>query len=149
MQQREPWRHEAEVACLKSGQVRISPAVAQMPSISGPGMCGADFPLKVASLGDGAPMAFADELRPPANVPGFSPRPAASPYGYPQPAGRYPSSYPAQGNAYPAGAAEPGAPPGDGVATSGGLRMVRRRATGDDPSSLRAMAIGVPPLRGK
>src|SRR5262245_3151599 len=98
MQQREPWRHEAEVACLKSGQVKISPAVAQMPSISGPGMCGADFPLKVASLGDGMPMAFADELRPPANVPGFSPRPASSPYGYPQPAGgRYPSSYPAPG----------------------------------------------------
>ena len=113
MQQREPWRHEAEVACLKSGEVKISSAVAQLPSISGPGMCGADFPLKVASLGDGAPMAFADDLRPPATVPGFSPRPASSPYGYPQPAGagRYPSSYPAPARAAPVGAAaEPGAP---------------------------------------
>src|SRR5215831_9505399 len=49
MQQREPWRHDAEVACLQSGQVKITPAVAQLPAISGPGICGADFPLKVSA----------------------------------------------------------------------------------------------------
>src|SRR5215468_8833532 len=66
-QQREPWRHDAEVACLQSGQVKISPAVAQLPTISGPGICGADFPLKVSALGDSAVLGFADDLRPPAD----------------------------------------------------------------------------------
>ena len=64
MQQREPWRHDAEVACLQSGQVKITPAVAQLPAISGPGICGADFPLKVSALGDSAVLGFADDLRP-------------------------------------------------------------------------------------
>ena len=65
-QQREPWRHDAEVACLKSGQVKITDAIAQMPAISGPGMCGADFPLKVAALGgEGAALGYSDDPRPP------------------------------------------------------------------------------------
>ena len=34
--------------------------------INGPGMCGADFPLKVAALGDHPLLSYADEpLRPP------------------------------------------------------------------------------------
>src|SRR5262245_60726723 len=95
MQQREPWRHEAEVACLQSGQVKVSPAVAQLPAISGPGICGADFPLKVAALGDSAVLGFADDLRPPADIPSVpqaGPRPAAPGYGYPQASGRDPYS---------------------------------------------------------
>src|SRR5690242_21909631 len=81
MEQRDPWRHEAEVPCLKSGQVKLSPAVAQMPAISGPGICGADFPLKVSALGDSAPLGFADDPRPPGTIPGFPPasRAASSP----------------------------------------------------------------------
>ena len=97
MQQREPWRHDAEVACLQSGQVKITPAVAQLPAISGPGICGADFPLKVSALGDSAVLGFADDLRPPADIPSVpqaGPRPAAPGYGYPQASGRDPYSQP-------------------------------------------------------
>ena len=49
---REPWRAEAEQQCLKSGAVKGSAAVALLRPIQGPGVCGADFPLKVAALGD-------------------------------------------------------------------------------------------------
>jgi len=110
MAQRDPWRHEAEVACLRSGQVKVGTAVAQMPAISGPGICGADFPLKVALLGDGAALGFADDLRPPAPIPQYSAsRPAAAP-GY----GGYPPSYPAANAQQPYGSqaypAAPGAP---------------------------------------
>ena len=92
-QQREPWRHEAEVACLKSGAVKVSPVVAQMPAIEGPGMCGADFPLKVAALGESALLGFADDLRPPGAIPGRgSPaRPTASRYEQPYLQSGYPA----------------------------------------------------------
>jgi hypothetical protein len=84
MEQREPWRHEAEVACLKSGAVKESPAIAQLPAINGPGVCGADFPLKVASLGEGAVLGFADDMRPPGTIPQYPPAvrraPATPPY---------------------------------------------------------------------
>src|SRR4030088_2666319 len=94
--EREPRRHEAEVACLKSGLVKEGPAIARIQPIAGPGICGADFPLKVAAIGDGAPIGFAEALRPPGAVP----QPlAAPPGGYMRPA--YPQttpspSYPAQ-----------------------------------------------------
>jgi hypothetical protein len=69
--QREAWRHEAEVACLKSGAVKIG--VERIEPIEGPGMCGADFPFKVSALGDAASlMGYADDLRPPAAVPNSS-----------------------------------------------------------------------------
>ena len=69
-EEREPWRHEAEMACLKSGAVKESPSVALLGPISGPGVCGADFPLKVGALGEDAPLSYADEaLRPPGDVP--------------------------------------------------------------------------------
>jgi hypothetical protein len=104
-QQREPWRHDAEVACLKSGQVKITDAVAQMPAISGPGMCGADFPLKVAALGgEGAALGYSDDPRPPAAVGAFSQiRPA------PPPAPRY-DAYPQSSYSQQQQAAYP--PPG-------------------------------------
>src|SRR3954470_8580251 len=71
--ERDAWRHEAEVACLKSGQVKESAALARTQPISGPGVCGADFPLKVAVIGEGSPIGFADELRPPGTIPGRQP----------------------------------------------------------------------------
>src|SRR3954451_1671835 len=82
--ERDAWRHEAEIACLKAGQVKEGPSLARIQPISGPGICGADFPLKVAAIGEGAPIAFADDLRPPGQVPqplaappgSYSPRPA-------------------------------------------------------------------------
>ena len=51
--QREAWRHEAEVQCLKSGAVKEGAGVVRVKQIDGPGICGADFPLKVAALGTG------------------------------------------------------------------------------------------------
>ncbi|RAI40900.1 hypothetical protein CH341_22805, partial [Rhodoplanes roseus] len=70
MAQREPWRREAEVQCLKGGSVKQGPAVALLSPIDGPGMCGADFPLKVAALGESQTLGYADDpIRPPGAVP--------------------------------------------------------------------------------
>jgi hypothetical protein len=73
VQEREAWRHEAEVRCLKSGSVKESSALVRISPIEGPGICGADFPLKVAALGEGTAMAFADDPRPPGAIPNSSP----------------------------------------------------------------------------
>src|ERR1700674_4248170 len=73
IEERDPWRHEAEVECLKSGAVREGPAVAIIKPIQGPGVCGADFPLRVAALGSSQTLGFADELRPPGTIPRYSP----------------------------------------------------------------------------
>jgi hypothetical protein len=68
--EREPWRHDAEIACLNSGAVKETPARVRISSINGPGMCGADFPLKVSALGDSAPLGYTDEpVRPPSAIP--------------------------------------------------------------------------------
>jgi hypothetical protein len=67
--EREPWRHEAELECINSGAVKEGPGKVRISPIEGPGICGADFPLKVSSLGDSAPLSYGDELRPPAAVP--------------------------------------------------------------------------------
>jgi hypothetical protein len=70
---RAEWRHEAEVTCLKSGLVHVGVNVVQMQPIEGPGVCGADFPLKVMALGEAnAAMSYADDLRPPASIPDAS-----------------------------------------------------------------------------
>ena len=73
--ERAAWRHEAEVNCLKSGEVKIGAGVVQIEPIAGPGMCGADFPLKVSALGEASavPMSYGDDVRPPASIPGGSP----------------------------------------------------------------------------
>jgi hypothetical protein len=86
--EREPWRAEAEVACLKSGAVKETAELVRISPISGPGVCGAEFPLKVAALGESSgSFGFADDdLRPPGNVgsqprwPVSRPPPPASPY---------------------------------------------------------------------
>jgi hypothetical protein len=70
MGERETWRHEAETTCLSSGDVREGPGKVRISPIEGPGMCGADFPLKVSSLGNGGPLGYGDEIRPPAAIPG-------------------------------------------------------------------------------
>jgi hypothetical protein len=73
--EREPWRAEAEVACLKSGAVKETADLVRINPISGPGICGAEFPLKVAALGESSSsFGFADELRPPAGIGGDQPR---------------------------------------------------------------------------
>ena len=64
--EREPWRHEAEVACLNSGAVKEGPGRVRISAISGPGVCGIDYPLRVSALGDSAPLGYDDEpMRPP------------------------------------------------------------------------------------
>ena len=78
-EEREPWRAEAEIACLKSGAVKESADLVRINPISGPGVCGAEFPLKVAALGESnGSFGFADDdLRPPATI-GNQPRWPAS-----------------------------------------------------------------------
>src|SRR5437879_5910033 len=70
--EREPWRRDAEVACLNSGAVREGAGKVRISAINGPGMCGADFPMKVSALGEGATLGYGDELRPPAAIPNAS-----------------------------------------------------------------------------
>ena len=115
--EREPWRAEAEKACLKSGAVRESADLVRIDPISGPGACGAEFPLKVAALGESnSSLGYADDLRPPAGI-GNQPRwPVSQPPSYPsqqpyqQAAPSYPPSQPYQASRaapYPAQAAAP------------------------------------------
>jgi hypothetical protein len=118
-EEREPWRHEAEEACLKGGDVKQGPSVVLIEPINGPGVCGADFPLKVGELGEQSPLGYADEaVRPPGDVPQAGQAYPRSPSAYPSderqppryrasPAYRPPPGYPtntpfAVNPAYPA-----------------------------------------------
>jgi Extensin-like protein C-terminus len=107
-EEREPWRTEAEIACLKSGAVKESAELVRISPISGPGICGAEFPLKVAALGESSgTFGFADEdLRPPANI-GNQPR---WPIPQPAPAPSRAPYYPDSGQRAPAYGAPPGGP---------------------------------------
>jgi hypothetical protein len=68
--EREAWRHDAEVACLNSGAVKEGPERIRISAINGPGICGADFPLRVTELGESAPLGYDDEPpRPPGAIP--------------------------------------------------------------------------------
>jgi Extensin-like protein C-terminus len=97
-EEREPWRAEAEIACLKSGAVKETPELVRIDPISGPGVCGAEFPLKVAALGESSSsFGFADEdLRPPGAIgnqprwPGSQPPPPPRAPHYPDEAPRAP-----------------------------------------------------------
>ena len=114
--EREPWRAEAEKACLKSGAVRETADLVRIDPISGPGACGAEFPLKVAALGESmSSLGYADDLRPPASIgnqprwPVSQPAPSYQPsYSASQPP-TYPSQQPYQSSqpAYPAQAGAP------------------------------------------
>jgi hypothetical protein len=68
--ERESWRHDAEITCLSSGGVKDGPERVQITAISGPGICGIDFPLRVSALGVSGPLGYDDEaLRPPGAIP--------------------------------------------------------------------------------
>ena len=87
-EEREPWRAEAEVACLKSGAVKENADLVRIDPISGPGVCGAQFPLKVAAFGESSSrFGFADD----------DPRPPGSVGNQP----RWPVSQPPRMSAYP------------------------------------------------
>jgi hypothetical protein len=94
---------------LKEGPERV-----RLSAITGPGMCGADFPLRVSALGgESAPLSYDDEpLRPPAAIPDATlpqhwplirsnalPPPAPPPYP--------PQSVPAQVGTMPSGSMLP------------------------------------------
>jgi Extensin-like protein C-terminus len=114
--EREPWRAEAEIACLKSGAVKESVDIVRIEPINGPGMCGADYPLKVAAFGESfSAYGFADEdLRPRAPI-GREPRWPVSqpPRAYPQssyPQASHPQAYPEIAAREPRYDTSPGAP---------------------------------------
>jgi hypothetical protein len=123
-EERPAWRHDAEVACLKSGAVRPGPGIAELRPIQGPGMCGADFPLRVTMLGDGGPLGFADDPRPPGTIPAIPSYPPAPAAAYPASTYRAPPGAPMPITPEPdepAGAPEPygqpyPAPPAYGAA---------------------------------
>lgn len=54
-EQRAEWRAQAEIACIRSGKVRETPYVKISKSINGPGVCGADYPVKVSALTSSVP----------------------------------------------------------------------------------------------
>jgi hypothetical protein len=126
-EERPAWRHDAEVACLKSGAVKAGGGIAELRPIQGPGMCGADFPLRVTMLGEGSPLGFADDPRPPGAIPRIPDYPPAPPAAAPQyPVATYPAPTYRNPSYQPAGAR--GAPltitpevggPGDGAAPYG------------------------------
>ncbi len=58
---REPWRAEAELACMKSGIVKTSEIIRPTKPIDGPGPCGTDLPLKVSAF-QNDPQALATAL---------------------------------------------------------------------------------------
>src|ERR1700761_1832042 len=100
--EREAWRSEAEVACLNSGAVPESPTRVRISPISGPGMCGADYPIQVSALGESGPLGYDDEpVRPPGSLPS-----SAVPQHWPVQASTLPPSNGA-GSQYP----PPPAPP--------------------------------------
>src|SRR5437588_2455171 len=94
--EREAWRAEAEVACLKSGAIKENADLVRINPISGPGVCGAEYPLKVAALGESSSsFGFADDLRPPGSIGNDQPRWPVSQRQYAAPVSSYPaSSYP-------------------------------------------------------
>src|SRR3954466_2220468 len=92
--EREPWRAEAEIACLKSGAVKETADLVRINPISGPGVCGAEYPMKVAAFGESSgSFGFADELRPPGSIGGTQPRWPASQPPAPPPQQAYPNTY--------------------------------------------------------
>ena len=92
--EREPWRTEAEIACLKSGAVKENADLVRINPISGPGICGAEYPLKVAALGEGSgSLGFADDsLRPPADIGNQLRWPVSQPPPAPPPSASYPDA---------------------------------------------------------
>src|SRR5208282_5253492 len=144
--EREPWRRDAEIACLNSGAVKESPERVRISAISGPGICGADFPLRVSALGDSAPLGYDDEpVRPPSAIPNAAmpqrwpviqsnalpPLPSAPTPQY----GAAPSSPPPY-DAPPPSQPQYGAPPRASTQASPG--QVYRWQTGPPPASQQA-----------
>src|SRR3979409_2201970 len=95
VEEREPWRREAEMACLKTGTVKESPSVALLGPLSGAGMGGGAFRLTLAALGESqvALGYWDDAVRPPGMVPQAGPAYPQQPRS-PTPPSRVPPQYP-------------------------------------------------------
>jgi hypothetical protein len=64
--EREPWRLEAEVQCMTAGTVKEGAGIARADAIRGPGICGAEYPLRVSILAaDALPLGYAGQVRSP------------------------------------------------------------------------------------
>ena len=143
--EREPWRHEAELQCINSRVVKEGPGKVRISPIDGPGVCGADFPLKVSSLGDSIPLSYGDELRPPAAVPNVGSAPPRWPIAPPRPniAAVTREDLPAPGDGtgepYPPPYSRPIAPP-----AGAGPRLPSDQPLSLDPSSARDRADASP-----
>jgi hypothetical protein len=53
-EQREPWREQAEEACLSQRLVQPSAYMSRSSAIDGPGACGISYPFKVSALAGGS-----------------------------------------------------------------------------------------------
>jgi hypothetical protein len=73
--EREPWRREAEAQCINSGTVKEGGGIVRITAIRGPGVCGADFPLRVSVLIERSALSYSDDLRPPGTIPAASAQP--------------------------------------------------------------------------
>jgi hypothetical protein len=73
--ERDAWRHEAEEACINSGVPQEAPGRVRISTISGPGACGIDYPLKVSELGISGPLGYDDApMQPPGLIPNAGPQ---------------------------------------------------------------------------
>jgi hypothetical protein len=134
--EREPWRKEAEARCIGAGSVREGPGVTRISAINGPGMCGADYPFRVSTLGVPMAMSF-DGLRPPASIPNAT-RPTAPRWPVNEPP-ENDGAYEPRGTQRPQVDTRPLPPPPRGPAS-----VYQQRA--DDPISLDPpQASGPPP----
>jgi hypothetical protein len=112
--EREAWRHDAEVSCLNTGAVKDSPERVRISAISGPGICGMDFPIRVSDIGASGPLGYDDEaLRPPGAVPD----------------GAAPRHWPIQSNALPPPSAPPQLSPPYNPPPSGTPQTARPQST--------------------
>jgi hypothetical protein len=61
--EREPWRYEAEAQCISAGMVKEGAGIVRINAIRGPGVCGAEHPLKVSSFGDSMSLGYAEAVQ--------------------------------------------------------------------------------------
>src|SRR3954468_5621218 len=53
-QQREPWRGQAEAACVSQKRVAPSAYMSRLSPVEGPGVCGMSYPYAVAAFANGS-----------------------------------------------------------------------------------------------
>ncbi len=116
--ERNSWRHEAEETCVNSGVPEEAPGRVRISTISGPGACGIDYPLKVSELGLSGPLGYDDApMQPPGLIPNAGPQQWPVVQSQPPAPRAQPSPYgpPAEGpppyDSQPYGSSQYGPPP--------------------------------------